>query len=149
MPFLENIRHPIDTLRTAPVGFSLAGLGVTLASESIGEIVNNPNILVKAASIVQMGMEFGFAATGICMVTGQFKLRRRLEQSIDRSGYNTRVMAHTVNTFCDRQTGKVVSRNAGHAEDYKALTAVARDLRRNTAVDAYINRLSADERDRQ
>src|SRR5579884_2200108 len=103
MPRIEYLLHPIDTLRTAPVGFALTSLGITLGYESVGEIISNPNVGVKAASLVQFGFEAFLAKGGTHMVAGQFRLRRRLERNIKRRGFDPRIMEPTTRAFCDSQ----------------------------------------------
>ena len=126
--FRERLRHPIDTFRTAPVGFTLAFLGVLLGGESIREIVHKPRYLAKARAIGQLSVNALALGTGASMVSHQFKLRHRLERAIDRHGFDPRYMAKTLGTFCDRQTAKVVSEKAGFAGEYQALVNAAQTL---------------------
>jgi hypothetical protein len=108
-------RRSLDNVRTAPFGLSLIGGG---AIGPLVELVHNgPEVTdLSSAPVPLITMAYGAA-----FVARQFKLRRRLEATVEQHGYDDRVFSTTTSEWCARQTSRVVCRNSGDLIAYTAL----------------------------
>ena len=97
-----------DFYRTAPLGESFFVLNAGFMA------VNYDRPLVFGLNL--------FATLGCVMLTKtQFDLRKRLENSVTKHGYDERVFETTISEWCDRQTARVVAKNYGYLEEYVSL----------------------------
>lgn len=108
------IKRATDNLRTAPYALGMTGfeLGVTAFVMAEGSRLSDVLAIPTGA--------FGVVLGGL-VAAKQFRLRHRLENSIERVGYSDRVMDPTTKTWCNRQTARVVCANAGYLDEYVAL----------------------------
>ncbi len=68
-----------------------------------------------------MGTSIFNSLVAIVFAAEQFKLRRRLENSVSEHGYTDKAFKTTIPAWCDRQTARVVAKNCGSLDDYVAL----------------------------
>ncbi len=94
---------------TAPLGESAVLVSASLGI--LGMLLSPKHPLYPILSII-------YCVTGGSLAHGQFKLRGRLERSIQENGFDIREFYPTVHHWCDIQTAKVVARKYGHLGDY-------------------------------
>lgn len=106
----DGLRQVLDFIRTAPFAYSLFALDASTG----GFMLSTDYPYAVSINIIGGGLS-------IFLMQQQFKLRKRLEKSISRHGYNDRVFSKTTPTWCDRQVGMLVARNAGELDSYMDL----------------------------
>ncbi len=110
------IKRSVDALRTAPFGFSLIGL--TILNGPVLALTENG---AEALDLLVIPLDGASVAIGGIFVVRQYRLRRRLEDSIERNGYDDRLFDPTTKEWCNRQTARVVCGNSGDLAQYEAL----------------------------
>jgi hypothetical protein len=118
------LKKSIDTFRTAPVGTGRVILGTSGLAVEAELLAHNPNIYEALPAPLILAS----IAIGGLKAASKNRLRDRLEASIERQGYNDRVFAKTLGTWCSRQTARVVCKEYGYLEDYEKLCEQADDL---------------------
>ncbi len=108
----NTVKSAFDSVRAAPLGSSLAVLG--MVPGGIALIENGPHL----SDIAVLAFGSPSVAGGIALAAIQIKFKKRLEGIISRRGYSDEIMAPTTRTWCNRQTGRVVCANAGYLEEY-------------------------------
>lgn len=103
-------KKAIDFYKTAPVGETFVFYSLSMIPVDLS--LNAPLLLV-------------FPITGLISGVGltrrQFKLRERLESSIEKFGYQDRVMELTTEEWCNRQTARVVAQDNDKLDEYNNL----------------------------
>lgn len=110
----SGLKYIIDFYRTSPLAESMV-------------LLNAIQIPSNFDNIGLLGLNVLFTVAGISITAKQFRLRKRLEQSVSEHGYDNRTFYRTIPEWCDRQTARVVAENCGHLEDYVALCQANRD----------------------
>lgn len=112
MEILRTITHPVDTIRTAPVGLAEVALGSGVAAPFIVEAILNPDATHVAeaitASVLGLG---GLARIGIHSIGRQFRIRRRAESLTTLVGFPDYYLETHTHHWCDRQTVRNLYRN--------------------------------------
>ncbi|MBI2578687.1 MAG: hypothetical protein HYW26_03180 [Candidatus Aenigmarchaeota archaeon] len=105
-----RIKGVIDFYRAAPVGetFFLLSAGALAASLQYRNLIS--------ATVILAG-----CAYSLYVIRKQFKLKRRLEESVIEHGYDERVFYKTLSNWCDRQTARVVAENRGFLDRFDSL----------------------------
>lgn len=130
---LDNFR---DTLRTAPVGLGAVAMHVM---ENISLIaLTNPEMPDSAQQGAAYTVWAASAAIGLASGGGimykQFRLRHRLERIVDNHGYDERAFTTVTNTWCDRQTARVVCERAGILPQFEELCDTRKDSMRLSSI---------------
>lgn len=125
VPMNEAIKRATDTLRATPFGLSALALHVAGTGVIAAEAGMNDRSYVAAA--------VGIAASSF-LIFRQARLIHRLEDTIERQGYNDRIFALTTPAWCDRQTARVVCQNAGVLPQYEELCEQNSDTARFTYI---------------
>jgi hypothetical protein len=117
---LEYLKNPIDAVRTAPVGFAAATIGVGILAAAYGFYANSEpgtveGNLGRTTSIVSACAGAYALKYGRSNISGQYDLRERYERIMqnevdhDRDAFNERAMSTAMHFWCDRQTAKIAS----------------------------------------
>lgn len=125
----RSVRHPIETLKTAPVGFtdiaislSFLGLGATFLSEQILDEHNESSVIGEVGSIagdaVLLSLGYYIGKVGLEKVGHSFDHRNRMEEVLQRTGFNERVMEQTLELYCDRQATLVACDRFNMRDEY-------------------------------
>jgi len=109
-----GLGYVADFYRTAP-------LGETIFLMNAGQIPLNYD------EPLLLGMNILGSLGCVALSAKQFKLRRRLENSVTEYGYNDRAFETTIPEWCDRQVARVVAKNYGNLDDYIALCKSNKD----------------------
>lgn len=117
------LKKTSDTLRSAPLGFSLVAMNlvnpVIIAAEFHVDASDAVTIPVSAVGLFFSG----------ALVARQLVLGNKLEATAERRGFSERVMSETTDEWCNRQTARVVCENNGALDQYIELC----DSRRESA----------------
>ena len=116
MSKIEALKHPIDTLRTAPYGFFLMTMGSALTPVSTVDLVQDPNIYSAIATTSGTAV---LATSGI-IVARQFGLRRRAEEEV-ATGFSKDFFKRTTLTWCGRQTVRTALRHTSYLPEYESV----------------------------
>lgn len=114
----QILRHPIETLRTAPFGLSLLISGLCIAGASAPEIADGT---LEKSDVANVGTVAAVVGMGTLTVRKQFTLRAREEKFLEKHGYDDRYFANTTTEWCDRQTTRVVCAKYGVLDKYVAI----------------------------
>ena len=127
MSFKENLRHPIESFRTAPVALTTTSfwlgntiLSGTVATESIADNFNIPGIAVGA---LLAGSSLVCARDAAKNVGKRFKRRKQAEEALERNGFNSRIMGAYTTFWCDQQTAIVACEQFGYQRECLDLIA--------------------------
>lgn len=108
----------VDGARTIPLAIAVIvpsyAAGIPFAIHRL-QSQNYAVVAVFSGSLVLQTLNAGSLAKR------QFALRKRLETSIKRNGFDDRIFGKTVEHWCDRQTARVIARNADALDSYEAL----------------------------
>lgn len=115
MSKLDILTHPVETLRTAPFGFSLMTLGIAMPVEEV--ITQNPGL---GDFVATCGSSAPLVAAGGLFVARQFKLRRKIESKIEE-GFDEDFFRRTTPEWCARQTVRTVLRKTMHLPAYEEI----------------------------
>jgi hypothetical protein len=124
---LRYLAHPYESFRTAPIGMSFATAG-------IGEMVIAATAVAESAPGRPLAEALGVLAVdaagtlcGAWMTRRQFRLRERLEDSLERRDYDNRIFEPTTQEWCNRQTARVVLEDTDAIDSYEALCETQAD----------------------
>ena len=116
------LRSPIEAFRTAPVPLTVTAItclgALTLSVRGAVEPSGTPNNAVEwgiAAYCV------GATVLNAVLAREKFELRDRVEEILQRDGFNDRVMAVTTPTYCGRQAVRIACENTDYMEEYAKL----------------------------
>ncbi|UZE94305.1 MAG: hypothetical protein IB618_01905 [Candidatus Pacearchaeota archaeon] len=109
-----GLEYIADFYRTAPVGETLF-------------LMNAGPIPFTYDKPLLIGINILGSLICVHSTAKQFKLRRRLENSVSEHGYDDRAFETTILDWCDRQTARVVTKNCGNLDDYVALCDTNRE----------------------
>jgi len=115
---LKAIAHPIETARTAPVGSSAVGLNVIPGVFGVAEAIYRSD---TAELLLTLPAGAFGVAIGSLLIIRQLRLRRRIEESIDKNGFQPRVMGLTTDEWCARQTVRTALRETEYFNAYEQL----------------------------
>ena len=114
------MRHPVKSMRTAPLGTGFLGIFgfeiILNASE-----LRTDNTAIMAIGALATAVEVTGLGLGGALIRRQISLKQRLEDSIERHGYEERIFAQTTDEWCTRQTARVVAEDNGVLDQYKEL----------------------------
>lgn len=74
----------------------------------VSEAITNPSILANTAAIAINGL----------LAVGKLRLRNRVEDAIDRQGYDERIVRTTSASYCGRQATKMACERTGHLDEF-------------------------------
>lgn len=118
-----NLRHPVESVRTAPFGMSYFGVAAGYAGYQIMDVVEKSP--TPPVGVAQLGIAAVFGAfmstLGTSLVKRQFKRKEYLENSLRDGEFNEEDFGKTVPEWCMRQTARVVTQKHGQLERYKEL----------------------------
>lgn len=117
----RTVRHPIETLRTAPVYFSGVAINLSMAALNVNtasELGSRPESALQWAAA---SVNAGAIAMNLMMAQGKLDLRDRLESQLTRYGFNERAMITTTQAYCARQAAIVACENTGYSNEYAVL----------------------------
>lgn len=119
----RNLRHPIESVRTAPFGMSYFATAAGYAGYQISEVVGSNNGPLDTATRLGVSAALGafLSHKGTWLVKRQFKRRDYLENSLKDGEFNEVDFGKTVPEWCMRQTARVVAEKHGRLEEYKEL----------------------------
>lgn len=120
MSISRRIFHPIESFRTAPVGFCSLLLG---AAPIAYDIANDINVYMDTSSRSGIAVIF----LGGVAIKKQFTQAERIEASLEKNGHDERFLKPLMSEWCDRQTAKVVYEQAGFENEYTEVVQVERD----------------------
>jgi len=96
----------------------------------LGEFVllfNAPQIPFNYDRPILLACNIFGSVAGAAIMARQFKLKRRLDNSISEQGYQDRIFETTIPSWCNRQTARTVAKRHGHLDDYIALCESNKD----------------------
>ncbi len=105
---MENrslFRNAVDFYRTAPFAETVFLINVVLA-------------YTYSDFIVTSGFYSINALTSIYLATERFSARYRLEETLQKYGFDERLFAPGLNEWCTRQTDYVAADRQGYGEEY-------------------------------
>jgi hypothetical protein len=109
---LDKIKSGLDCIadfyRTAPLGETIF-------------LMNAVQITWNYDEPFTLGMNFLGSLAGVLLAAKQFRLKQRLESSIQKHGYDDGVFKKTLPEWCDRQTARVVVKKYGNLDEYESL----------------------------
>lgn len=124
---LRYLTHPYESFRTAPLGVSLTAAGV-------GEMAIVASMVAESApgrplteALGVLAIDAAGTLCGTWLARRQFKLRERLEDSLERRDYDNRIFEPTTQEWCNRQTARVVLEGTDAIDSYEALCATQAD----------------------
>lgn len=115
---MSNIlKKSIDAMRIAPAGIALGTVDtVGLAAEI--------KVLTDATEVYHAA-PFPFIVAGIAVaglkIAKQYRLKEHIELLIEEKEFDDRIMAVTTNTWCARQTARVVCKDHDLLPEYEAV----------------------------
>lgn len=114
------LRSAVDFYRTAPFAETLFLANVAL-------------VYANSDSIITSGFYSINALTAVYLVKQRFSARYRLEEALEKYGFDERLFSPNLNEWCTRQTDYVAASRQGYGAEY--LQFVNRN-RRNLPVSA-------------
>ena len=126
MDTLLAFRHPIETIRTAPVyvGYLAAASTVYfIASEALtsGQHMTMAALAVPAATLY---VGFDYVACGsMDSIRNLITKRERIADSVTTHGFNERILQTTTNEWCSRQAARVALEPFNMVDQYEELCA--------------------------
>lgn len=118
-----NLRHPIESIRTAPLGFANLGVaGGWMGYQTMEAIEISPNATQAAVHIGSAALLAAWMSMlGGSLVKRQFKRRDYLENSLKEGKFDDKDFGKTVPEWCMRQTARVVAKKHGRLDQYEEL----------------------------
>ncbi len=112
MEIPRSVRHPIETIRTAPVGLAEIAIGSGIATPFIVDAILNPEPanIYSAVSAGAIGL-VGLARIGVHSIGRQFHIRNQTETLTAKIGFPDYYLEGHTHYWCDRQTIQNVYRN--------------------------------------
>jgi len=117
---LRSIRHPVETLRTAPVQIASI-IGTSAVGATCASIAMESSEPVAMFTWAGAALNIGAAVVHGVKAHRRIALRNRLESSLEARGFEERVMERTVRAYCIRQAALVACENEGYREEYLQL----------------------------
>ena len=109
-----GLGYMVDFYRTAPFGETMFLINAGVITWNYDE-----PFLIGASLLGSLG--------AIGLTKKQFKLRKRLENSVSKHGYDDKAFETTIPEWCDRQTARLVAKNHGSLDNYIALCDTNKD----------------------
>lgn len=116
----ELLLHPVDSFRTAPVPLTLAA-GWSAMTAVMVDVAQEMHRNDEVLGLATAGVTAALALRGIYLSTRSFRLRGRLENSLETTGFNDRIFTTTTQDWCTRQTALVACEQYDEAASYQDL----------------------------
>lgn len=127
---MSFLRHPIETVRTAPFGSALMGIQIPAIAYNVRNALESYSPESTATSLAAASLCIGALVVARCnLVERQLNLKERLKGSIEREGFNDRILAPTTDEWCNRQAARVACEKFDMLAEYVELC----DSRADTA----------------
>lgn len=112
-------QRAVDTLRTAPVG--MAAVSVSVAPYVVEASVKGVDVFTYWEPYISFPLSVAGILWGIVESKVAFDVKRRVEKSLRKRGYNSNVLMPTVEYWCQRQAARTVCRRMGYLDKYETL----------------------------